>query len=178
MKRRLSFAVLTAAALSCAALPVGAEEAKAGLPQLDASLFPGQLVWLAVSFGLLYVLMAFVALPGIKRMQDRRMGQIAADLAAAQAANDSAKDAMARYEKTLADARAKAQATVSELAATMAKESAAEQAAQQQELGKKLLEAEARIASARDAAVKEVQDKAAELAKVIVEKVTGSSHAA
>lgn len=150
-----------------------------GLPQLDATLFPEQLVWLALSFALLYVLMAFVALPAVRRTQDKRGSTIAADLAAAQSANESARNMMAQYEKALADARNEAQATLAQISATAAKDSAQKQAEQQKQLSQKLAEAEARIATARDAAVRDVQAQAADLATAIVDKITkGSAHAA
>lgn len=157
------------------ALPLMAAEAgeKTGLPQLDVSLFPAQLFWLAVSFAVLYVLMAFVALPGVKKTQDNRHHVIAAELASATAANDAARAMVAQYEKALADARAKAQATVSDITAKATKESAAKQLVQQQELSKRLSDAEASIKSVRDAALKDIQGFASELAHGIVEKVTG-----
>ena len=102
----------------------------AGLPQLDTALFPEQLFWLAVSFAILYVLMAYVALPAVRRTQDNRADTIAADLKAAEQANEQAKAMMAKYEKALADARAEAQGTIAQIAAEAAKESAARQAQQ------------------------------------------------
>jgi F-type H+-transporting ATPase subunit b len=163
-------------------LPLHAEEQGGGqLPQFKTEFYPEQWFWLAVSFGILYVLMAFVALPAVRRTQDNRSKTISGDLAAAQAANDAAKSMMTEYEKVLADARAKAQATVSEIAAQAAKVSAAQQAAQQQDLAKRLAEAETKIAAARDAAIRDVKASAADLAGAIVEKVTavkaGARHA-
>jgi len=157
------------------ALPLLAAESgeKSGLPQLDTTLFAGQLFWLALSFGLLYVLMAFVALPGVKRTQDNRHDVIASELAAATAANEAAKTMIAQYEKALTDARAKAQATVHEIATQTAKESAEKQAKQQQELTKRLQEAEAKIVAARDTALKDIAGAASELASTVVEKITG-----
>lgn len=161
--------------------PLHAEDQGGQLPQFKTELYPEQWFWLVVSFGILYVLMAYVAMPAVKRTQDNRTKTIEDDLAAAQAANDAAKAMMANYEKALTDARAKAQATVSEIAAKAAKESAAKQAVQQQDLNKRLNEAEAKIAAARDAAIRDVKASAADLATAIVEKVTavkpGSHHA-
>ncbi len=46
-------------------------------------------------------------------------------------------------------------------------------AAQQKELNKSLQEAEARIAKARDAALREAQIYAVEIANSVIEKITG-----
>ena len=155
-----------------------AEAAQEGLPQLNPAHFPEQLFWLAVTFALLYVCMRYIALPNVQRTQDTRAQKIAGDLAAAQASNEDAKNMMVKYEKALADARAQARATVGEIAAKAAQESAAKQAAQRQQLAKRLAEAEAKIAEARDAAVKDIKGTASSLADAIFEKVTGGkSHA-
>jgi F-type H+-transporting ATPase subunit b len=173
---RKLFAVLPAAGAALYALPLMAAESgeKSGLPQLDTTLFPEQLFWLAISFAILYVMMAYVALPGVKRTQGTRRQTIAAELAAASAANEAAKAMIAQYEKALADARASAQATVGEITAQAAKESTSKQAKQQQDLHQRLHEAEAKIIAARNAALKEVNAAATELSNAIVEKLTGA----
>jgi F-type H+-transporting ATPase subunit b len=157
------------------ALPLMAAEAgeEAGLPQLDTSLFPAQLFWLAVSFTVLYVLMRFVALPGVKKTQDNRHHVISSELSSASAANEAARSMVAQYERALADARAKAQATVSDITAQAAKDSVARQLTQQQELSKRLSDAEASIRAVRDTALNEIKGSVVELAYGIVEKVTG-----
>jgi len=173
-RRHLSAILATGAVFR--ALPALAAEAPdqgGGLPQFDTALFPEQLFWLAISFALLYGLMAYIALPTVRRTQDKRSDVISAELAAAQKANDEAKAMMAQYEKALIDARAEAQATVNEISTQAAKEAAARQTVQQQTLAKRLSEAGAQIATARDSAVKEVRATALGLAEMIVEKVMG-----
>jgi F-type H+-transporting ATPase subunit b len=166
------FAVLFLSRVALAAAEAGGAE-EGGLPQLRTELYPEQLFWLVLSFGALYALMAFVALPGVKATQDKRHSIIETELAAATAASEAAKAMVTQYEKALADARAKAQSTVSEISAQAAKESAVQQVAQQQELAKRLHEAESKIRASRDAAIKDIKGSAAELAQGIVEKVAG-----
>ena len=149
----------------------GSEEG--GLPQLDTSLFPEQLFWLAVSFAVLYFLMSRFALPGVKKTQDKRQEVLSTELSAASYANDQARTMVMQYERALSEARAKAQATISDMTARAAAESAARQAAQQQDLGKRLQDAEAKIRTVRDEALSEVKGAAVELAHGIVEKISG-----
>lgn len=178
MKSRItaSLHVLVSGMAAFYALPALAdagESAKHGLPQLDTTLFPEQLFWLAVSFTLLYLLMSFVALPGVKRTQDNRRATISQEVATASAAHQQAKDMIASYEKALSDARAEAHATVTAIIAKAAKESAEQQAAQRQALTKRLHEAEAKISAARDAAIRDVNHAATELGYAMVEKISG-----
>ncbi len=165
---------LAGGALALLADSARAEEAaKAGLPQFDPTVIPGQLFWLALSFGLLYALMAWVALPAIRKTQERRGVVVRGDLDAAAAANAKAKATQAEYEKALIEARIKAQAAVSGLAEAAEKESVAQQTARQRELNRRIAAAEVQIAVARHAALKDVDAAAVELADVIADRVAG-----
>ena len=177
MTRARKFSVCAMAVAACLdAAPLWASEsgeAKAGLPQLDMTLIPAQLFWLAVSFGVLYVLMRYVALPGVQRVQDHRRTIITGELAAATAAQESAKAMIATYEKALSDARTQAQTTVATIKLQADKESAERQAAQDRILAQQVQQAEARIGAARDAAMADLDAAVGDLAGVVVERVSG-----
>ena len=78
-------------------------------PPFQSEHYPSQLVWLTISFALLYVLMAKVALPRIGSILAERSRVIGDDLAAAERLKERSNAAHAAYEKALADARARAQ---------------------------------------------------------------------
>jgi F-type H+-transporting ATPase subunit b len=171
--RFLLFSAVASAA-SFLVMPVHAEEAaKAGLPQFDMSYFPGQIFWLAVTFTILYLLMSQIALPGVERTQEKRAAAIAAELAAASAANEEAKKIVADYEKRLSEARAEAQATVTAFTRRAAQALLDRQAEQQQKLNRHMAEAEARIAEARAAALEDAQTAIIEIAGIALDKVAG-----
>src|SRR5260370_2519953 len=89
-------------------------EAPAGhtpFPPFQSEHFPSQLVWLAVSFVLLYVLMSRIALPRIGAILAARSQAMSDDLAAAERLTEQSNAAQVAYEKALADGRARAQAT-------------------------------------------------------------------
>ena len=79
-------------------------------PPFQAEHFPSQILWLTVSFVLLYVLMAKVALPRIAAIFADREKRIDDDLNAARGFKTQSDAANAAYEKALADARVRAQA--------------------------------------------------------------------
>ena len=54
------------------------------MPQLDISAFSPQIIWLIITFTLLYVLMAKVALPRIGSILEQRQARIDDNLDAAQ----------------------------------------------------------------------------------------------
>ncbi len=158
----------------CSFAPAWAEESdKGGLPQLDTTLFPEQLFWLAISFALLYVLMSCVALPRVAKTQMTRKQIIVSEIEAARLASETAKTTVAALEKSLSEARAKAQVDVSDMLTNVTKDATDRQMAQEKELMRRLHRAEADIAVTREAALKSIQDCAADLAVVAVEKILG-----
>ncbi|NND48972.1 MAG: F0F1 ATP synthase subunit B', partial [Rhizobiales bacterium] len=78
------------------------------MPQLDFSTYIPQLVWLAISFIALYLLMARVALPRIATVIEERRDRIASDLDEAERSKAESEAAVAAYEAALAEARGKA----------------------------------------------------------------------
>lgn len=87
---------------------IGHEEgAPAGpFPPFDPSTYALQLVWLAISFGLLYLLMKRVLAPRVGAIIDDRAARIGGDVAQAERLRQQSEAAIAAYEKALAEARA------------------------------------------------------------------------
>lgn len=168
------FLGMTAAASLVPFAAVHAEEAeKAGLPQFDVSLFPEQLFWLTVTFATLYVLMRYVALPGVARTQADRHQVLDHALRAAKTANDESKARVEKYEKALSDARVQSASTVAAIAQQAAQEAVVQQAEQGKVLAARLQEAEARIQSMRTQAFSDVETQAAEIANLLADKALG-----
>src|SRR5262245_56065197 len=88
---------------------VPAGEHGGGFPPFQKETFASQIIWLALTFVALYLLMARVALPRVGAILDARKGRIDGDLAEAERLKTESDAAMATYEKSLADARNRAQ---------------------------------------------------------------------
>ncbi len=157
------------------AAPTATTEAPAqrGFPPFETQNFPSQIVWLAVTFVLLYVLMARVALPRIGAILTERSKRIAEDIATAQQLKERSDAANAAYEKALADARARAQNLAN--AARQRQAAAAEETNKRLEaqLHERLAAAEKSIAATRAAAMGNVGAIAADAASAIVERLIG-----
>src|SRR3984957_2229274 len=97
--------------------PTAHTEAPGGhapFPPFQAQHFPSQLLWLVVSFVLLYALMSRIALPRIGAIFAELSKRIADDLGAAQRCKEQSEAAGAAYQKALANARNRAQAIAAE----------------------------------------------------------------
>ena len=150
------------------------------MPQFQPEFFSPQLVWLAITFLLLYFLMSRVALPRIGAVIEEREHKINDNLRKAEMLKQEAEAAVAAYEKRMADARAKAQETVREIREQMASEAAERHEQLNQRLASEIADGEARIAEARAKAVANVRDMAVEVAAAAAARLIGGpvEHAA
>jgi len=151
-------------------------EAPAGhtaFPPFETEYFPSQLVWLTISFVLLYALMSRIALPRIGGIMAARGKVISDDLAAAERLKEQSNAAQVAYEKALADARSRAQAIASATREQHARETADLHKQLDAQLHERLTAAEQSIAKSRGAAMGNVKAIAAETASAIVERLIG-----
>ena len=144
-------------------------------PPFEAQHFPSQLLWLVVTFVLLYVLMSRIALPRIGAIFAERSKRIADDLAAAQRFKEQSEAASAAYQKSLADARNRAQAIAAETREQQAAEAEATNKRLEEQLNEKLAAADRSIAATRSAAMGNVGSIAADTAAAIVERLIGTA---
>jgi F-type H+-transporting ATPase subunit b len=147
--------------------------ASSGLPQFDPTWWGGQIVWLALIFLVLYLVLSKVLLPKLGKAIDEREGKISGDIADARRLKQEAEAQAQAAEAELADARAKAQKTATDAKAKAAANAAERQHAEEAKLNARLATAEAEIRAARDQAMTNVSAIAVETAQAIVEKLTG-----
>lgn len=145
------------------------------MPQLDPSTFAPQLIWLAITFVVLYVLMARVALPRIEAVLEVRADRIADDLDTAEGMNKKANEALKGYQEALADARVKAQEIAAQNRARVQADIAAHRDRLKAELGVRISQAEADIETASREAQAHVGEIAAEAAGFVVAHLIGIS---
>jgi len=144
-------------------------------PPFQSQHFPSQLLWLVLTFLLLYALMSRIALPRIGAIFAERSKRISDDLAEANRFKEQSEAANAAYQKALADARGRAQAIASETREKQAAEASATNKRLEAELHGKLAAAEQSIAGTRSAAMQNVGTIAAETAAAIVERLIGTA---
>jgi F-type H+-transporting ATPase subunit b len=160
--------------------PTAHTQAPAGqnaFPPFQSQNFPSQLFWLGLTFVLLYVLMAYVALPRIAAILAERSRRIGDDLKAAHELKEQSEAANAAYEQSLADARARSQSIASATREKQAVEAAAINKQLEAQLHERLAAAEHSIAATRTAAMGNVGIVAADAASAIVERLIGKAPA-
>ena len=142
-------------------------------PPFDPATFPSQLLWLAITFAALYLLMSKLALPRVGSIIGERKARLDADLAAADASRQQTDAAIAAYEAALAAARSKAQGIATETRESIQVELASKRHAVESDLAGRITAAESRIAQTKAAALTQVDEIAAETAQTIVSQLVG-----
>lgn len=150
-----------------------AGEAKGGLPQLHPADFAPQLIWLALTFGALWFLMARVALPRVGCVIEERAQRIQRDLDEAQRLKTETEKAIADYEASLASARGRASGIAKEIRDKLAAEVEAERSKVERQMAGRLADAEKRIADMKARAMQEVGQIASDTAEAIVAELQG-----
>ncbi len=152
-----------------------AGEHKDVFPPFDSTTFGSQLLWLAITFGLLYYLMSKFALPRIAGILEERNDRIADDLAEAEKLKQETDAAIADYEQALAEAKQNAHAIAQNARDKSKEEIEASRSKIESDLEAKMAEAEARIAETKASAMAEVDVIAKDTAEALVETLVGSA---
>lgn len=149
--------------------------AKGGMPQLDFAnpLTMAQVVWGAIIFVVMYLLLSRWALPQVSSLLEERATKIASDLEAARAAKVTADAAAAELSDATQRARAEAQAAINRAADKAKADAAAKAEELNARLDAQLEAAERRIESARASAVGAMRTVARETAETVVTRLTG-----
>lgn len=143
------------------------------MPQLAFETFAPQLVWLAIVFLVLYVLMARVALPRIGSVIEGRRERILSDLDQAAQSKAQTDAAIAAYEKALAEARAKAHSIAQAKRDELAAETERKRLEIEGQLNQKIAAAETAIKATKEKALGNVRTVAIDVAGAIVSQLLG-----
>jgi len=165
---------LRLALLAALLLPTAAHAE--GMPQLDFAnpLTTSQVVWGAIIFAVLYILLSRSALPKVATVIEERARHIASDLETAQAAKARSDEAAKQVADATAKARAEAQAQINAALDVAKQEAATRIAALNERLEKQLQESERQIDAARAAALQALREVATETAATVVGRLTGA----
>lgn len=151
------------------------EHASSGLPQMDPTWFPSQIFWLAVTFLCLYVIFSRKILPEISGTLEMRREQIQSDLDSAQELRDEAETVHTAYEGNLDEARKKSTAMFAEAEENIKAKAEKKLQSFREKTQKEIAATETEISEAKDAAMGDMHNIAAEIASVAAEKIVGVS---
>ncbi len=143
-------------------------------PPFNPETFASQLLWLAITFGALYLIISRIAIPQIGGILESRRTRIEGDLKEAERLRVETERAAAAYEEALAEARANAHAIAEETRQGIRTDIEGKRAKIESDLSGKVAEAEAAIAVTKSAALSNVEQIAAETAAALVAQLSGA----
>ncbi len=144
------------------------------MPQTDQLYsYLSQIFWLTVCMAALYFFLRGVALPRVAQVLDARQQKISGDLERAAAFKADAEKILAQYQAAVAEGREKAQVVLRRTANEAQAKATAAQDALGQRLTRQIKTAEDSIATARQAALANIQAVSADLARDAVNRLIG-----
>ncbi|UNE54694.1 F0F1 ATP synthase subunit B [Bartonella machadoae] len=147
------------------------EHADRVFPPFDFVHFGSHFFWLAISFGLFYLFISRVIVPRIGGVIETRRDRIASDLDQAMRMKQEADIVVETYERKLAEARFQAHVIAQAASEELKEKVEFERKEIEENLEKKLADAEKQIIKIRDKAMQNVGSIAEELALEIVHKL-------
>lgn len=144
------------------------------MPQLDPSLFPTQLFWLALTLIPLYLVLWRVALPKVSDVRAARRERIEGDLEKAEALKAEADAALAEYNAMIAQAADKARESLREAAREASEDAARQRDALADRLAAEADAAQARIAAETERVIADIGTIASELAQAAASRLAGA----
>lgn len=151
------------------------DAASGGLPQLDFSTWAGQIFWLVITFGILYLVLAKFILPRLATGIVDRKDRIHDDLDSAANMQREAEEAEKSYNQTLAAARAKAHNVAETTRSAVDAEIKTEVDAAEADMDRQAAAAEARISELRAKAMSNVEGIASDAAGDIYKALIGKA---
>lgn len=141
------------------------------MPQFDPGVIAPQLFWLVITFGIFYLVMARLGLPGVSRVLEERVERVAEDRDQAESLRHESEMVSKARDAALAEARQKAADALAAAEVKARAELTKKLASLDAALGDKLSAAEARILDAREAAQDEIAAIAGEACRLVVARL-------
>jgi len=171
--RKLAYS--TVAAGFAAIGPAHAAEGGGGMPQLNFGDYPPQVVWLVITFVVLYFIMSKVAMPAISGTLEKRQATIKESLERAEQTRVEAERLLGEYKQQLTEARSEAHSITEQgrkVGESMKEEIVAKA---REEAAAMIAKAKDEISAEKRKALDEVTERVADLTIAAASRVVGKA---
>lgn len=145
------------------------------MPQLDPTWYVSQLFWLAITFSVLYVVLAKLILPRLLGILGAREDAKAMDLSAADQFRKDAEHAKLQYEHAMSDARERAKSLFTDAETSIKKISANANKQLEEKMGIRMQEAEKTIDAKKQELKSYFDQHGSSMVMDIAAKMTGNT---
>ena len=147
--------------------------AEAGMPQLDPKYWASQAFWLVLVFSILYVSIAKLYLPKIKKNLDDRENQIKDDLDEANNMKILSEKKLKEYNDILENSKKEVAKILLESKNTLNKDIQNKKESMEKEIEKEISEAQKQILELKKSSIKSINSISQDIASNIIEKLSG-----
>jgi len=144
------------------------------MPQFNPEWFASQLLWLAITFVVLYLLMSRIALPRMSSIVEGRQQKIENDLHKAEELRNEAQGVRDEYQRQLQEARGEAQKILRETEEAVTRENNDRLATFNRDMDARVRQAEERIEASKTEALSTIDEVAAETARAAANRLIGT----
>ena len=149
-----------------------ADEANAGLPQLDFNTYPSLIFWSVVSLIIGYVLMKYFVTPNIKSILNNRETNIQNDLVKAKTSTLETEKIKENIINSQTELKTKSRSIINEALYETKQNIEKKEKDINQKLNEKIVKAEKQILDTQELVIKEVINNAEELTAKVVQNLT------
>ena len=151
---------------------IGAESG--GMPQLDPEYWISQIFWLVITFGLLFVILSKLILPGISKNLENRKSQIVENIETADKQRSESDKLNKEYEKVILESSIKAKNILKEAKKRLIEDIDKKRDILENEIDKELKSAEKEIKSLIDKSPTKVNQIAIETSSDLLKQLIGA----
>ena len=144
------------------------------MPQMEFSDYAPQVIWLVITFAVLYILMAKFALPRIAEVLESREQKITNDIDQAQSLGKEAEAAEKEYGRIASESQSNARRIAEEARNSIKAEHASAILKMEETLSSESLKSDASIAQARAKAMEGLKELATDLTQAATSKLLGA----
>jgi F-type H+-transporting ATPase subunit b len=145
-----------------------------GMPQLNPEFWVSQIFWLAITFGVLYVILSKLILPKISTNLEMRKSQILENIEAAEKQREESEKRIEEYEKIVQTSKNEAKNYFKQAKEKVLKDINVKKEILDKELGQEVNKAESEIKSFRDSAPEKIKKIATETSADLLQQLIGT----
>ena len=144
------------------------------MPQLDPEYWISQIFWLVITFGLLFVILSKLILPGISKNLENRKSQIVENIETADKQRSESDKLNKEYEKVILESRIKAKNILKEAKKRLIEDIDKKRDILENEIDKELKSAEKEIKSLIDKSPAKINQIAIETSSDLLKQLIGA----
>ena len=145
-----------------------------GMPQLNPEFWVSQIFWLAITFGVLYVVLSKLILPKISTNLEIRKSQILENIEAAEKQREESELKIAEYEKIVQNSRSDAKNYLKQVKEKLIKSINLKKITVDKELNVEIQKAETEIQELKDRAPEKINKIAVETSADLLQQLIGA----